>query len=62
MRARIGVLAFSIVAASGGGAKVPGTNGKSGTVDANEGDRGADPCDTVGVIRSMEMGVARGCD
>ena len=26
------------------------------------GDRGADPCDTVGVIRLMEMGVARGCD
>ena len=26
------------------------------------GNRGTDPCDTVGVIRLMEIGVARGCD
>ena len=27
-----------------------------------KGNRGTDPCDTVGVIRLMEIGVARGCD
>ena len=26
------------------------------------GNRGTDPCDTVGVIRLVEIGVARGCD
>ena len=29
---------------------------------ATAGNRGTDPCDTVGVIRLMEIGVARGCD